>query len=371
MNFDNRFLGRSVFQAVLAFGLMALPLIERRNVQAATIGISIPLSGDAAELGQRFRIGAKLAMEQFGSGHELYIADDGCDPDLGALAADSLETANSAIIVGMICNAPAKAIANKFAGTKIPAIVSGARSIRLIKDRDREEWNLWRLSPGDDYPVSIAADAIKDRWQTTPYAIVDDGTIYGRSFTDQLRAKMDEIGLQPQFSDTFRAAQSTQAGLLRRLQRSGVTAAFIASASMEDLFTISRNLKDFEIELEILTSEALSVLPLLEEADKIPAGIRVVMAPIPEDSGLAEILVARNIDPDRQIYHGYAAIQVAVSALELQEDNPTAAIENSAFQTVLGTVKFEPNGSSTYNPYRLFEWDGKNLVPSQPETEVQ
>jgi len=348
-----------------------LCLAGLQHANAATIGISIPLSGDAAELGQKFRIGAKLAMERLGGNHSLFIADDGCDPDLATLAAQELKTANPAIIVGMICNAPAKSIVNHFAGSDVPAIVAGARSVRLIKDREREEWNLWRLSPGDDYPVDIAARAIAAQWPGIPYAIVDDGTIFGRNFTDLLRLKMDEVGLKPQFSDTFRAAQSTQAGLLRRLQRSGVTAAFIASASVEDLFTITSNMREFEIDLDIMTTEALGVLPFLEEAKKVPAGIQVVMAPIPAHADIDEILAERELEPDPQIFYGYASVQIALQVLEQGATDIASRLVSTPFDTVVGKVEFNNDGSSIHNPYQLQVWDGNAFVSASTQTETQ
>ena len=186
-------LGHSLFiVGCIVFSMLAVTTPTR----GGTIGLSIPLSGDAAELGQSFRTGAKIAMETYGTNHQLFIADDGCDADLGALAAGDLKSQNVDIVVGLICNAPAKTMADAFAEAKTPVIVAGARSVRLIKDREREAWNLWRMSPGDDYAVEVAANAIGRLWQTTPYAIVDDGTIYGRSFTDALRVKMDEIGFK-------------------------------------------------------------------------------------------------------------------------------------------------------------------------------
>lgn len=372
---DMRILNRlTALSLRLIFAALSIPLLSAvspSSANAETIGISLPLSGDAAELGQNFRTGAKLAMESIGSDHELFIVDDGCDPDLGELAASDLKFRNPDIIIGILCNAPAKVIADKFSETPTPILVSGARSVRLIKDREREAWNLWRISPGDDYPVEVAAQSISQMWKETPFAIVDDGTIYGRSFTDTLRGKLDELGIKPQFSDTFRAAQSTQAGLLRRLKRAGVAAAFIASATVEDLFTISKNMKDFEIELELITTEALDVLPYLEEASKVPAGLKVISAPPRQSEELNKLLSEREFKPDRQLLMGYSAIQIAVRALGDTKEKTSENLLNGSFETAIGTINFNIDGSSTYNPYALLEWDGESLRSRESTVETQ
>ena len=359
-----------VLTALMAVFLVVNPVL-RGYAEADTIGVSIPLSGDASELGQKFRSGVKLALEELGNRHQLFIADDGCDPDLASLAASDLASQQPAIVIGLLCNEPAKVVSSELAGTRVPIIVAGARSVRLIKDREREAWNLWRMSPGDDYPVHVAAEAITKLWKTTPFAIVDDGTIYGRSFTDALRARLDENGMAPQFSDTFRAAQSTQAGLLRRLKRSGVTAAFIASATVEDLYTIAKNMKEFDINLDIMTTEALSVLPFLEESGKVPPGVKVIMAPSPSESILENRLNDLQIVTDRQIYMGYAAIQIASQAIGATPAETTANLANREFETVLGNLRFNADGSGTYNPYELRIWNGASLVKPETETQTQ
>ena len=263
----------------LVCGLCFLTL-SNTVASAQKIAIFAPLSGDYAELGQKFRIGAELAVQKFGNRFQLEFIDDACDPDVALQGYKSLPIDQIVLIGGFLCNDAAIAVATASVGTGIPIVVNAASSIRLIKDRKREQWNLWRVAPGDDYPVKMAAQAIRQNWRQTPYAIVDDGTIYGRAFTDTLRLYMNELGLAPQFSDTFRAAQSTQAGLLRRLERSGITAVLIASTSTEDLFTIARDMNRLKINLELITTEAMMVLPFMEEADQIAPGLKIIGWPI-------------------------------------------------------------------------------------------
>ena len=363
-----RLVSLSIVVSALVNLMSALGGIWVHNAYAADeIAISVPLSGDASELGRKFRTGAKLAAEMLAIDRGLFIVDDGCDKDLAALAAQDLLDRKPAIVIGLLCNDPAKVVAGSLSGTQIPAIVAGARSVRLIKDREREDWNLWRMSPGDDYAVQIAAEGIARLWRETPYAIVDDGTIYGRSFTDLLRGRMQELGLPPQVSDSFRAAQSTQAGLLRRLQRSGVSAAFIASATTEDLVTIASNLSEFDVELDLMTTDALAVLPFLEEAKDIPPGLRIVAERLPEAPELEALLAEREIFPELQIYQGFAAMQIAASALSDDPSQTSSNLRTTTFQTVLGEVRFSQDGSSSYNPYKLLQWDGEVFAPD-PES---
>lgn len=363
-----RFISTMSVPITLLAGLTGALFTVPAGALAQTIAVSIPLSGDAAELGKNFRTGVKLAAETLNVRHRLFIADDGCEEDLAAIAAEDIARQEPDIVIGALCNDAAKALGTRLQENGIPIIVAGARSVRLIKDREREQWNLWRLSPGDDYPVKTAAEAIRSLWTDTPYAIVDDGTIYGRSFSDLLRAEMDESGLSPQFSDSFRAAQSTQAGLLRRLQRSGVKAAFIASATTEDLFTIARNMQELEISLDIMVTEALGVLSYLEESERIPPGVKIIAIPDPAVSRIDEVLLDRNLEKEKQIFMGYAAMEIALQAQSSTNDETAQKLSTLNFDTVLGSVRFAADGSSSFNPYRLMQWDGSALVVKEEET---
>ena len=325
--------------------------------KADTIAISVPRSGDFAEIGRQFEIGATLAMEKLGEGHALFVADDGCDLDQSMLAAQDIKSIKPAIVTGMLCNTTAVTIADELREDKIPLLVAGARSIRLIKDRDREEWNLWRMSPGDDAPAETIAAYIADNLKDTAFALVDDGTIYGRSLTDAIRLRLNDTGMKPQFADTFRAAQSTQSGMLRRLQRSGVEFAFVASATPEDLITVAKDHKSLGIQNKLVLSEQLASLPYLEEAGLVNEGIMIVMQPRHEENpALATLLKERNIKPSKAVYDGYAAIEVAISALAESAEATSQNLENKRFDSVLGPVKFDKQGKNIHNPYKLFIW---------------
>lgn len=363
-------LTKTVSKFILSCSVSVGLLLSLNNLaKAEIIALSIPLSGDFSEIGRDFSTGAKLAMETIGKGHELFIADDGCDPDLADLAAKDIGSIKPAIVTGMICNDAALAFANGLQESQIPLLVAGARSVRLIKDRDREDWNLWRMSPGDDAPADQIANYISGNLKDTAFALVDDGTIYGRSLTDAIRLKLNDSGMKPQFADTFRAAQSTQSGMLRRLQRSGVEVAFIAATTTEDLFTIAKDHKSLKIGNQLIVTEQLAPLPYLIDANSVSGGILVMMQPpsitLQSATRVSELLKDRNIKPTDAIYDGYAAIEVAIGSLGSDHKATTKNLGTKRFETILGSIEFDKQGKNIHNPYRLHLWQNGKLEPLQ------
>ncbi len=336
-------------------------------LKADTIAISIPKSGDFSEIGNQFEAGARLAMKKHGEGHVLFVADDGCDEDLASLAAQDIKSIQPAIVTGMICNVAALSLANELKQDKTPLLIAGARSVRLIKDRDREEWNIWRMSPGDDAPAEAIASYISSNLKDTAFALVDDGTIYGRSLTDTIRLKLNDTGMKPQFADTFRAAQSTQSGMLRRLQRSGVDIAFVAAATTEDLFTIAKNHKSLKIKNRLVVTEQLSSLPFLEDANLVSEGVMIAMqAPYENNQDtrpLVALVAEQGIEPSKALFEGYAAIEVALSALGDKYSVTTENLKTKRHESILGAVEFDSQGKNNHNPYKLYVWRNGSLEP--------
>ncbi|MEM7464738.1 MAG: branched-chain amino acid ABC transporter substrate-binding protein [Pseudomonadota bacterium] len=355
----------------LAFSLL---ISAQANAASYKIGISVPLSGNAANLARQFVAGARLAVRALASDDEveLVIADDGCDESLGELAGQDLADAQVSIVTGLLCNAAARAVAKEMQSTGIPIIAAGAQSNQLMRDAINEEWNLWRLSPGDDFAAKASFRLLSERWDGLPIGVIDDGTIYGRTMSDEFRALLEEAGRPAQFSDAIRPAQSTQAALIRRLRQSGVSAIFVV-ASAEDTALIWDSAKDLKEGFEMAGSETLALLPWLDIASTTADGLLAVMPPQPEElpafKSLERQLKSSNIEPEAHVFQGYAAIEVAMAALRPTPEQTSEALEQTVFRTVLGNVDFDEERRNRVNNYILQQWRDKKFVPVQAETE--
>lgn len=331
------------------------------------IGLSLPLSGNSALLGSQFLAGARLALGELApdGGIEIVTADDQCDAKIAGLAALDLKSADVTLVTGFLCNESVRPAAAVFKERGIPLLVAGARSEQIIGDANKEEWNLFRIAPGDDRAAEATFRFLSERWRGVPWAIIDDGTVYGRTLADNLRAKMEEIGQPPQFADNFRPAQSTQAGLIRRLQRSGVSAAFIAGGA-EDVSIIWSNVREFGARMEVAGGEALEALPWTDAAKTTPDGLLGVMLPdpatLPATAELTKRMTMAAIEPEPYAFSGYAAMQLALQALRPTGGETTQALKDTIFHTVLGNVRFDERGANRVDNYGLFVWRGGTFV---------
>ncbi|MGI9399930.1 MAG: branched-chain amino acid ABC transporter substrate-binding protein [Rhizobiaceae bacterium] len=360
--------------ALCTFLIVSLLFVSQAFAASYKIGISVPLSGNAANLARQFIAGARLAVRALAADDivELVIADDGCDEGLGELAGEDLAAAEVNIVTGLLCNAAARAVAREMYPTGIPIITAGAQSNQLMRDAIKEEWNLWRLSPGDDFAAKASYKFLSQRWDGKPIGVVDDGTIFGRTLSDEFRALLEEAGKPAQFSDAIRPAQSTQASLIRRIRQSGVSALFVA-ASAEDTALIWDSAKDLKEGFEMAGSETLALLPWLDIASSTANGLLAVMQPQPEElpafKSLERQLKASNIEPEAHVFQGYAALEVVMAALRPTSAETDAALKQTVFRTVLGNVDFDSERRNRVNNYILQEWVNGKFIPVQTVTE--
>ena len=356
----SRMRGIGLFLPFLAAFAVLLPLSAAAQVK---IGLSLPLSGPVEKLGRQFLAGARLKLAEYNRQAEaqadLIVADDRCDADVAKLSADELRQSGAGLVTGILCNAVAFELAEALKESAIPLLVAGARAPRLTIDRERRGWHLWRLAPADTEAALIASRELARQWASTPYAIIDDGTAYGRGLADQFRIAMEEAGLPPQFQDNFRPTQSTQARLVRRLRRAGTAKAFIG-ASAEDVAMIARNAAELEIPLEIVAGDALSVLPFLPQDQQPPDGLQAVLARHEVNSTIPQALATRfeeaSIDPEPYALSGYQAMEVALQAFKPEPAATAALLSSETFETALGPVKFDETGANTISVHAFFEW---------------
>ena len=332
------------------------------------IGLSAPLSETADRLGMQLRQGVETAaagMER----HEisLEIADDRCSAEGGAAAARRFAEERVSVVVGFLCTESIEAALPILKDAGIPVITPGVRTDSLTDGREKTGWPVYRLAPRADEEQKAVAEIITDHWRNEHFAIIDDGTIYGRNLAENLRAAAELQGLKPVFIDTFRPQLDNQIGLVGRLRKAGATHVFVGG-DRSDIAIIARDAASLDYELAIAGGEALR-----SEGDAVPLarGVLMIGLPLPADiasKDALEALKAANIMPDGYVIPGYAALQVAAEALEqaeVQEKPLTEVLSSAEFETALGPVSFDEKGDLTQNPYRLFRFDGTEFVEVQ------
>ncbi|WP_246249200.1 branched-chain amino acid ABC transporter substrate-binding protein [Chelativorans alearense] len=347
---------------MLALQLSALAAVGPAHAQEVIVGLAAPLSGNFATLGTQWAEGARTAAGR-DAGARLVEADDACTKEGGAAAARALVEAGAAIVIGFLCTPAVEAAMPILKEAGVP-VVTPVRTGGLTDQKARTGWPVYRLGPRSDDEREAVADILTRRWRNEFFAIVDDGTIYGRELAENLRAAAGLAELEPVFTDTFRPQLDNQIGLVGRLRRAGATHVFVGG-DRSDIAIMARDAGELGYQVTLAGGEALKA-----EDGLVPLAAGVLMVGLPEWHDLAspQILQAlreAGVEPEGYVLPGYAAVQLATGAVRVaaEDDRPVGEILNDfAFDTAIGIVRFDEKGDLARNIYRLFRYDGEEFV---------
>lgn len=343
--------------------LALLSLAGNASAETLLVGVAAPLSGPSAILGKQIEAGASLAAEA--NGVALRTVDDGCTADGGAAAAKEFTAAKVIAVVGFLCTDAIEAALPILKDANIPLVTVGVRTESLTDRRNKTGWPVFRLGPRGDNERNAVAAILTRLWQNELFAIVDDGTIYGREMAETLRAAAEQAALKPVFVDTFRPQLDNQIGLIGRLKKAGAMHVF-AGGDGSDIAIMGRDAGQLDAGITFAGGEALRTPP-----GDVPYATGTLMIAPPEwvDVAAPKVLgsfAARKIEPDGYTLPAYAAVEIAKAASVLAETSGkplTDALTGHDFSTAIGPIRFDGKGDLTENLYRVFRFNGVSFVP--------
>jgi branched-chain amino acid transport system substrate-binding protein len=351
-------------EASTALVILAMVCAAILPARAASIGLAVPLSGANMLLGGQMRAGAEAAISAAGSGDALEIMDTRCSSEGGADAAEYFVVSGVAAVAGFLCIEAIEAAMPILANAGIPVITTGVRVASLTDRRDRTGWPVYRLAPRADAELAAVSRILTERWRDELFAIVDDGTIYGRELAEGFRLAAEQAGLKPVFTDTFRPQLENQIALAGRLRKSGATHVF-AGGDRADLAILGRDARELGYDLVIAGGEALRAAR--DAVDLAPGTLMIAPA---DWSAAAPTLLDRlegsGVEPNGYVLPTYAAIEIALQAASSGANagsGVSARLTNETFQTALGPVRFDGKGDWIGEHYRLYRYDGSAFQP--------
>ena len=171
----------------------------------------------------------------------------------------------------------------------IPVITVGVRTDSLTDRKIKTGWPVFRLAPrADAEGAAVALDPGRAVARHELFAIVDDGTIYGRELAETLRADSREGRPEAGLSSTRSGPQlDNQIGLAGRLRKAGATHVFVGG-DRDDIAIIGRDAAGLGYDLTIAGGETLRAA-----AGDTPLPAGTLMIGLPE---WAEIAAPASLD---------------------------------------------------------------------------
>ncbi|MBW8283885.1 MAG: branched-chain amino acid ABC transporter substrate-binding protein [Rhizobium sp.] len=326
------------------------------------IALVAPQTGPFAILGAQMRDGAALAARQ--QGLEIAVIDETCEAGSGPAIARQIRESGARAAVGFLCSESLDGALVVLAEAGIPALSLSVRWKGVREDAVKNGWPFYRMAPATEDEAAKLAEVILRDWSGDAFALIEDGTIHGRELAETLRNTLEERGLKPVFTDTFRPGQEQQVALVRRLKKAGATHVFVGG-DRNDVAIIARDGAAENIPLTLLGGESLNAA---DRPVPLADGVRAVILPGEDQPAANEVaaeLQGAGVEPEGYVLPAYAAVTVVVQAAGAAAalGMPLAqAIGETHVDTVIGPIAFDESHELSESPYRLMEWRGGRFV---------
>jgi branched-chain amino acid transport system substrate-binding protein len=294
-----------------------------------------------------------------------------CEPESGVDVASRLIAGGASVAIGFLCSDSLIGGTQALKEAGIPALTLSARSKVLFEDAVKHGWPVYSLAPRPGEEAETTAGFMAGLWPNSAIAILDDGTLNAHELAANIRLDLENKGIKPVMTDTFRPGLDNQKLLVRQLQKVGATAVYVSGART-DVATIAHDAAGSGI-----TFMGGEQLIAADDDRPLPDG---VLAVIPERwreqpgaSAIVQALAERNVVAEGYVLPAHAAAQIvdkAESAMTGKQDF-AAALASGTFETAIGSVSFAKDHFRADNVYRLLEWRNGSFQPPAKAGQTQ
>lgn len=376
----------ALFTALAAAGCGADSGAEQSAVpdDAILIGLSTPLSGSLAGVGEHNKWGAELAVEEInaaggvlGRPLSLVAEDNACNPADGANVATKFADNPDVVgILGAFCSSVTLATMPVVRDAEIPLVI-GVSSTPDITEQSGVGGNDWafRITPSDDDMASGLAKYLVDNEDVDRISYVAEDTDYGRGGAKALIDELKKDGSDAVSIDYYAQGTSDFSTILAKVRGEHPDMLAIFAIGSDDVnfakqFLSTGLAKDIPLTgrpaLDLYQQEGLLDSGDLDGASGVmqySAGVdtpenKKFVAGFTKKFGKAPVV---------QSFHGYLQAKVLADAIERAGSVDRAAVRKALETTDLpsplgGRITFDEHNQAYDNAVVRGVKDGKEVV---------
>ncbi len=358
---------KKVLLAGVALGLLGGPAWADIK-----IGVAGPMTGQYASFGAQMQGGAEQAVADLneaggvnGEKLVLTVGDDACDPKQAVAVANQAAGEGVVFMAGHFCS-----------GSSIPASAVYAEEgiIQISPASTNPDFTDKRPGPGifrmcgrDDQQGEVAGKFILDHFADKKVAFVHDKTAYGKGLADATMAVYEREGGKPALYEAYTAGEKDYTALVSKLKAEGIGVLYVGGYHTE-AGLMARQMREQGLDTVLISGDALVTDEYWAITGAAGEGTLMTFSPDPRKNEIAkpvvDKLLASGKTAEGYALYTYAAIQAwaqaATTAGSFEFDAVVKALDEGAFDTVLGKSEFDEKGDIKLPGYVFYEWkDGK------------
>ena len=256
--------------------------------QPIRIGVSAPLTGEAASFGEAMQAGLGLALQEINedggvNGHpiELVYEDDRCGKDGFAAISKLVNVDKVTAIIGPLCSAAAGPGVPVAQEAGVPVILTGASAPNLTAVGDF----IFRYYPSDNFQGEYAANLLFTDLGKRKVAVVYVQNDWGQGLSDVFEQKFEELGGEIVLNEAVAQDSKDIRSTLTKLKATDADAVYFPAYPAIGIVGL-KQMKELGIELPVVAGDGLSAEEVASSGQA--EGVIITVGRVNDPEGFAE-----------------------------------------------------------------------------------
>lgn len=323
--------------------------------------VGVPLSGFQANAGQTVLGGVRLAAAEANrsgglNGYKVVVR--GLDDEsTDEVAVDNIQTIQDALdrgekvlgVIGHLNSGQTAAAMEQYSRMGLVVITPTASEPSISQ---KNYPNFFRANANDTVQADTLARFLAQTLNARAVAVISNDTGYGKTLAQEVKTRLAAQGVRVALEMQIKEGQSTFSNELPKIQGAAPDAIFYAGYEIETPY-LREALVNAGVTVPMVASDGAFLSVTIDEANGAAEGLYVSsFAPSPQSISSAtwfeayQAVEARN--PDTYSVNGYVAMSILIDgarkANSLEWQKVSAAIKANTFKTVIGDLRYQPNG---------------------------
>ena len=233
---------------------------QRVSADTIKIGLSAPMTGEAASWGQNAFAGAELAVQEInnagginGKKIQVITEDDACQSANGVSVMNKLINIDKVVaIAGPLCSAAGGASIPIVQNAHIPAVII-ASAPNLINIGDY----IYRIYPSDAAAGKAGAEFIVNKLNKKKVAVIYVNNDYGQGLKNVFEKNLSSLGGQIVLEEAVMQDQTDLRTELSKIKNSGAEAIYFPVYPKNAVAGL-KQIKDLKLNLPVVGADSLS-----------------------------------------------------------------------------------------------------------------
>jgi len=319
-----------------------------------TIGVMVPTSGSEAYYGNDMYQSYQLAVKEIndsggilGRKLALFLADDGCDPNMASQAASKIISHGVDFVVGGYCSGSTIPALQQYYDANLIMLVSAANSTQITELGLNQTFMI--NSPGTHALLTLT-DLCKSLG-TKSVALIHQGDAYTKNLSDLCEAGLPKSGIAIATVQVMEKGAADVSAIVTAIRNSGADFVYWCGYHA-DGSNVIKQLRQGGYTGVIAVGDGSASVELIQACGPAGEGVYVTSPPFVEFAKGGEQFVAAykamfNMDPGTYATLCYDTIYMLKKAIEnansFETDKVRDAIQNIEYQGLSGFIKFTPD----------------------------